>query len=92
MGVGGDRELAREGQDRRGEERETRTVCPNGMEWKEGGRRENGRSDREKMDDNYWPFLCWFFYLANVLACFCDVACPRAVVVCLLVTLVMVCF
>ena len=65
MGVGGDRELAREGQDRRGEERETRTVCPNGMEWKEGGRREMGVVIEKK-----WTMIIGVFYACLPRKCF----------------------
>ena len=78
--------------DTREEEREPRRCVR--TEWN-GRRVEDGKMGEvieKNMDGDYWPFLCWFFYLANVLACFCDVGCPCVVVVCLLVTLVMVCF
>ena len=46
--------------DTRGEERETRRCARtewNGRRVEDGG---NGSSDREKMDDDYWRFLCLF--------------------------------
>jgi hypothetical protein len=62
------------------------------MEWKEGVRREMGEVIEKKWTMIIGLFYAGFFYLANILACFCDVACPCVVVVGLLVTLVMVCF